>query len=177
MQQTTKFYMKDSFSEFPSYVERSSPKPKLLLIFVIVLLLVIAALVALYFLGQNKNKQLVQSIPTVPTPTRVAQSPTPIITQPPLERGDLRVAIKNGSGTPGAAKGISSYLNGLGYTIGTIGNADKYTYTGITVHVKKSKSTYLDQLKKDITDNDKKATISASVDDSITTDAEVIVGK
>jgi hypothetical protein len=169
--------MKDSFSEFPSYVERSSPKPKLLLIFVIILVLIIAALAGLYFLGANKNKHVVESIPTVPTPTMSKQLPTPLPTQPVLDRGVLTVAIKNGSGTAGAAKGISSYLNGLGYTIGTIGNADKFNYTGITVHVKKSKSTYLNQLKKDILDNDKTASVSASVDDTITSDAEVIVGK
>jgi hypothetical protein len=177
MQQTNKFYMKDSFSEFPSYVERSSPKPKLLLIFVIVLLLIIAALAGLYFLGASKNYRIVQSIPNVPTPTITKQSPTPLPTQPVLNRSDLTVAIKNGSGTAGAAKGISSTLNGLGYKIGTIGNADKFTYTGITVHVKKSKSNYLDQIKKDIIDSDSTASVSASVDDTITSDAEVIVGK
>ena len=177
MQQTTKFYMKDSFSEFPSYVERSSPKPKLLLIFVIVLLLIIAALAALYFIGMNKDKKLVQSIPAVPTPTVTAQSPTPVITQVVLQRSTLTVAIKNGSGTPGAAKGISSYLNGLGYSIGAIANADKFTYEGITIHVKKNKSAYLEQLQKDILENDPKASISAGVDDTIKTDAEVIVGK
>lgn len=175
--QTNKFYMKDSFSEFPSYVERSSPKPKLLLIFVIVLILIIASLAGLYFLGANKNKQVIQSIPTAPTPTPVVQIPTVAPTMPQLDRGDLTVAIKNGSGTAGAAKGISSYLNGLGYKIGTIGNADKFTYTGITIHVKKSKSDYLKQLQQDILENDKNATISAGTDDTITTDAEVIVGK
>lgn len=175
--ESNKFYMKDSFSEFPSYVERSSPKPKLLLIFVIVLLLIIAALAGLYFLGAGKNNQLVQSIPSEPTPTSGSQPPTVVPTQPVLERSDLTVAIKNGSGTVGAARGISSYLNGLGYSIGTIGNADKFTYTGITINIKKSKSNYLAQLQKDILENDKNATISASVDDTITTDAEVIVGK
>ena len=175
--ESNKFYMKDSFSEFPSYVERSSSKPKLLLIFVIVLILIIAALAGLYFLGASKNNQIVQSIPAVPTPTSGQQLPTTAPTQPILERSDLKIAIKNGSGTAGAARGISSYLNGLGYSIGTIGNADKFTYTGITILVKKSKSSYLEQLKKDILENDKNATISASIDDTITTDAEVIVGK
>lgn len=177
MQQTNKFFMKDSFSEFPSYVERSSPKPKLLLIFVIILVLIIVALAGLYFLGASKNKHVVESIPSLPTPTITKHSPIPVATQPILDRSALTVAIKNGSGTAGAAKGISSTLNGLGYTIGTIGNADKFNYTGITVHVKKSKSTYLDQLKKDILDNDKTASVSASIDDTITSDAEVIVGK
>ena len=172
--------MSNGYSEFPSYVERSSTKPRLLLIFIIVFLLVVAALAALYFIGLNNNKNLVQSIPAVPTPTSgVALIPTeaPTISQIAPERGELTIAILNGSGTAGAARGISSYLNGLGYQIGPIGNADNFTYRGLTVHVKQSKSAYLALIEKDLRENDPNASISASVDDSIPTDAEVIVGR
>lgn len=172
--------MSDSFSDFPSYVERSSPKPRLLFMFVIVLLLIIVALAGLYFLGANSGKNLLQTIAPAPTPTPASiQIPTPtiVITQPPLERSDLTIAIRNGSGTAGAARGISTYLDGLGYTLGPVGNADKFTYEGITIHVKQSQSAYLSQLEKDLKENDPDASISASVDDTIATEAEVIVGK
>lgn len=180
MEQKNSFHMSNGYSEFPSYVERSSPKPRLLLIFIIVFFLVIAALAGLYFIGLNNNKNLVQSIPTVPTPTTTAvalptEAPTP--SQGPLERGDLTIAILNGSGIAGAARGVSSYLNGLGYTIGPIGNADIFTYRGLTVHVKQAKSAYLSLIEKDLREHDPDASISASVDDSIATDAEVIVGR
>lgn len=176
-----KFYMSDGYSDFPSYVERSSPKPKLLLIFVIVLLLIIAALGGLYFLGASSGKNLLlQAVAPAPTPTPIAiltPTPTVVVTQPPLERGDLTVAIKNGSGTAGAARGVSTYLEEVGYKLGPVGNADKFTYEGITIHVKQAQSAYLAQLESDIKKNDPDASISASVDDTITTEAEVIVGK
>jgi cytoskeletal protein RodZ len=181
MEQKRNIFMNEGFSDFPSYVERSSPKPKLLLIFIIVLLIIIAALAALYFLGANNKQEVVQSIPAAPTPTSppVQSQPTitSVVSQPPLDRSTLTVAILNGSGTAGAAKGISSYLNGLGYNVGTVGNADNFTYTGITVHVRKSKSSYLSQLENDLKTHEPNASISASVDDTIATDAEVIVGK
>lgn len=178
--QANKFYMSDSFSEFPSYVERSSPRPRLFLIFFIVLLLIIAALAALYFIGASSGKNILQTIAPVSTPTPiVAVVPTslPTPTTPQLERSELTVAILNGSGTAGAAKGVSSTLDELGYNIGTIGNAAKFTYTGITIHVKQSKNSYLSLLEKDIRDANPNASISATVDDTITQDAEVIVGK
>ncbi len=177
MEQKRNNYMNEGFSDFPSYVERSSPKPKLLLTFIIVLLLIVAALAGLYFLGSNSKKELVQSIPLVPTPTAGAVSnPTTAPTQPTLERSALTVAILNGSGTAGAARGVSSTLNGLGYTIGTIGNAKRFDYQGITIHVNKKNSAYLSLLEKDLKDANPKASISASID-TITGNAEVIVGK
>lgn len=170
--------MNEGFSDFPSYVERSSPKPKLLLTFIIVLLLIIAALAGLYFLGANSNKELVQSVPIVPTPTAGAlPTATPAPTQPALERSGLTVAILNGSGTAGAARGVSSTLNGLGYTIGTIGNASRFNYEGITIHVNTENSAYLPLLEKDIKEANPDASISATIDNTIINDAEVIVGK
>lgn len=172
--------MSDGYSDFPSYVERSSPKPRLLLIFVIVLLLIIVALAGLYFLGASSGKNLLQTVSPAPTPTTtVASIPTatPVPTDVPIERRALKVAILNGSGTAGAARGISSTLNDLGYTIGTIGNASRFNYQGITILVNQANSKYLSVLEKDLKAANPNASISASVDDTIKNDAEVIVGR
>ncbi len=194
-----------SFQEMPSYVERSRRKPRLLFVFIAIFLLAIALGVGLYFLGA-RNKSPESKVAPVPssnlTPTKspttgpsATQSasvspsgkttPTPIKSGPTagpspkaeLDRSKLTIAVLNGSGTPGAAKGISSYLNGLGYTIKSVGNADNFTYTNITIKIKKSKSAYLPQLKKDLAKSPTPSPVSDSVDDSISTDAEVIVGK
>lgn len=173
--------MSNEFSDFPSYVERSSPKPRFLLIFFIVLLLIIAALAGLYFLGANSGNNLLQTKPVAPAPSSpLAQetpTATPVITQPPLERSELTVAILNGSGTPGAARGVSATLNELGYKVGTIGNAARFNYTGITIHVNEANRAYLALLEKDLKDANPDASISATVDNTIANDAEVIVGK
>ena len=172
--------MNDGYSDFPSYVERSSPKPRLLLIFIIVFILIILALAGLYFLGASSGKNLLQTVSPAPTPTPLAaQPPTPtiVVTQTLLERSELTVSILNGSGTAGAARGVSSTLNGLGYTIGPIGNADRFNYQGLTIHVTQENSAYLPLLEKDLKDANPNASISASIDDSIATEAEVIVGR
>lgn len=198
-----RFYMKEdsSFQEFPTYVKQSSSKPRLFIIFISLFVLVVAVLAVLYFLGAKTkdSKPTVSAVPkqiSKPTDTVVSSTsaelsisttPLPSSKLTPtggkaneksvLERSSLHVAILNGSGTPGAAKQISSYLNSVGYTIQTIGNADDFTYRNITVKIKKAKSEYLAQLKKDIAENSPSITILTSVDDKLSADAEVIVGK
>jgi hypothetical protein len=112
------------------------------------------------------------------TPTgKITPIPTGGKDKSSQERTKLQVAVLNGSGVPGAAKGISATLNSLGYTIATVGNAETFDYKNITIKVKKSKSAYLPILKKDVTDNAPNTPVAANVDDTIATDAEVIVGK
>lgn len=120
--------------------------------------------------------------PSAATPTLKA-SPTAGKTTPApsaattLDRSKLNIEILNGSGEKGAASSVSTYLSGLGYTIKSVGNADSFTYENITVKATKSKSVYLSQLKKDLTDNFPSTTVTASVSDSLDADAVVIVGK
>jgi hypothetical protein len=189
-----------SVQEFPGYIQRTSSKPRLLIIFVVLLIIAIAALVGLYLLG-SKTKKLTTFISSVPnqSPTPSTGSPTPSVTasisavlsitgsltptgkvtptpaKGKLDRSSLSVAVLNGSGIPGAAGKISSQLTSLGYKIASTGNADVFTYKGLTVKVKKVESSYLGQLEKDL--SSQSASVSGSVDDTISSDAEVIVGK
>lgn len=181
--------MKDdsSFQEFPAYVKHSSGKPRLLAVFIGVFVLAVLAVGALYFIGsQNKDtKTRVSPLPTqMPKSSVVSDadasasgSPKSTTPTPSLERSKLKVAILNGSGTPGAAKATSSHLNSLGYTIATIGNADDFSYKNLTIKIKKSKSEYLPLLKKDVAEKSPDVAITTSIDDDISAEAEVIVGK
>lgn len=94
-----------------------------------------------------------------------------------LDRSSLVLAVLNGSGEAGAAKGVSAYLESLGYKIARVGNADVFTYKNFTVIVKRNKSGFAGLLKKDLSANPAYASVSASISDDITGDAEVIVGK
>ncbi|MGH7204345.1 MAG: LytR C-terminal domain-containing protein [Candidatus Levyibacteriota bacterium] len=176
-----------SFQQQPAYVQKTSNKKRLLIIFFIILLLLIIGLVGFYMLG-GKTKQ--QATPTKPVPT-AEPSPTVVatpiasnsaaVTATPsadtkLDRTTLQVSVQNGSGTVGVAQKIADTLKKAGYTKITTGNADAYTYEGITIHVKKKDTDYLPDLQKDLTTAYPKANIKATIDDTISTDAEVIVG-
>ena len=195
--------MSDSspFREFPSYIERSPQRSRKIWIFAGVGIFIVLVLGGLYLLGSNVKKQqaldntspVAKNMPTTtPVPTLLPtsepsvaalsptgggkKSPTPTKT-PEIDRSELKIAVLNGSGVAGAAKGTSSYLNGLGYTIKRVGNADNYTYKNITIRVNKGKSEFLPILKADLEKNSETGSVSASLADVASADAEVIVGK
>lgn len=169
-----------SFSEGSSFAPKNVKKSHFVGVFFLILFVVIILLVGLYFFGASKhtflsttNKPQPTTKPTLASKPSITPTFTPVPTQ--VKRSSLQVAVLNGSGVAGAAQGISTQLTGLGYTVKTVGNADRFDYTGITVKVKKTQSIYLELLKKDLAD--KTTVVTATIDDTITTDAVVIVGK
>lgn len=86
--------------------------------------------------------------PSVTPKVTVNKTVTP--TQVTNKKATLVVEILNGSGIKGAAGKMSTVLVSAGYTVSRTGNADAFTYTGVTINLKKSKAVLLDQLKKDL---------------------------
>lgn len=184
----------------PTYVERSSGKSRLIITFLILFVLVIAALAGFYFF-MLKGQQTKSTVTPTATPTS-AVTPTTLPSATPsgllspsvskkltispsgsvdkntkLDRSTITIAVLNGSGVKGAASAISTYLSGLGYKVQSTGNAEVFTYEGITVKAKKANSDYLTLLKNDISKENPDVSVTAKTDDTITTDAVVIVGK
>ena len=60
------------------------------------------------------------------TPKPRAASP---VGEPKLSRADTSVVVLNGSGRTGAAAEHAARVRGLGYTIGTVGNAPRSDFT------------------------------------------------
>lgn len=173
------------FQQQPKYVEKSSNKKRLVTIFFVVLVLLIAGLGALYLLGNSAKHT---TTPTTPVPTVIASTPTPTASSsaqltatpsasisPTANPTSLSVTVLNGSGTAGAAGKIADALTSAGFTNVTTGNAKSFTYTGITVYVKDKAN--LPKVQKAIATADPSAKVAASVDSTIPTDVEVIVGK
>jgi LytR cell envelope-related transcriptional attenuator len=175
------------FQQQPAYVGKASNKRRLVTIFFVVLVLLIAGLGALYLLGSTKH----QSAPTNPIPTETMATPTPAssssaqltatpsaaVISPTVNPSSLRVSVLNGSGTPGAAGAVADALKNAGFTSVTTGNASAFTYTGITVTVKKAESGDLQQIQKYVSAANPNAKVTTKVDNTIPTDIEVIVGK
>jgi flagellar basal body-associated protein FliL len=179
-----------AFQTQPAYVQKTSNRKRLIIIFLVVLVLIVASLGALYLLGSSAKKPPVQ--PTAPIPTQLpAASPTPASSSAQLSPTTgttaapkvtptpgvtaLSVSVLNGSGTPGAAGQTAAALKTAGFTNVTTGNASAYTYTGITVHVKNKNN--LATVEKAVQDANPNVKITTGVDPSLSTDIEVIVGK
>jgi hypothetical protein len=113
-----------------------------------------------------------------PTPTGKKGTPTPTGSKSVsgIDRSLLTVAVQNGSGESGAAKRIANELSAFGYKIGTVGNADAFDYTGITIQVKSTKGNYLEQLKKDLSEDYTVESATKDLPSSFSADALVIYG-
>lgn len=174
----------------------SNNRNRVILIFVGLIILILLVVIAVVATGGKGD----QDKSLTPTPTKPIETPTPIPTETPaltpgkgtptptakitptpsktsgLDRSLLTIAIKNGSGTAGAATKASNYLKGLGYDIVSSGNADSFDYANTTIQIKASKKAYLDQLKKDLSANYTVGSTSANLT-SGSADAIVVVGK
>lgn len=178
-----------AFTQPPPSTPKPSNRRKLIIVFIIVLVLLVIGLVALYIIGGTIKRPTPAPLPPTPTalPTLIptvtpSASTSATLTatpsaSPTSSRGTITVSIQNGSGTPGVAQKYATTLKTAGYTKITTGNADNFEYKGVTVHVTKKYKEYLAILEKDVTKADAKAKVSGSVDDTIKTNAEVIVGK
>jgi hypothetical protein len=148
-------------------------------------------LTALYVSTSNQVQE-VKSVPTptidpfptdIPTPTLIPEGPTIVPTFSPidaatkLDRSDLSVSVKNGSGEFGKGSKMAEELRSFGYHVTTIGNADSFDYEGVTVFIKDEKKKYMPIVKKDISLSYNVNNISATLDASSSSDMVVIVGK
>ncbi len=187
----------EGYPTFAGYTMRSNNRRHFFLIIIGLIILVVAILAGLYVLGSTKQSlplqpALIARATTTPLPTSsvsaVLKTDLTGVLTPTLgslkvdagtnpDRSKLAVVVLNGSGIAGAAREVSDYLKGMGYKIIKVDNADAFTYSNLTVLVKKSKSNYAGLLKKDLQANPVFASVSASVSDDIESEAEVIVGK
>ncbi len=184
-------------SPLPTYPSRNQKKSGRF----IKLLLVIIVLAVLAFGGKKlffSKKQEQIKLPVTPTPTEfqfptdtpaptVAQTGTPAPTKQAainpvdsktgLDRSSVSVEIQNGSGVVGVASKASDILKGLGYKIGSTGNADNFDYASTEIHVKDSKSQFLPLIKSDLSSSYTISNAASDLDASASADIRVIVGK
>ena len=109
------------------------------------------------------------------TPTPIPRTPAP--TPSELKRDAITIQVLNGGGKAGAASTMKKLLEEKGYAVSDTGNADSYTYDLTQVSVKAGKSAYIPILEKDLKSSYSLGTSSATLDDSLSYDVRIIVGK
>lgn len=94
----------------------------------------------------------------------------------PFDRLDWSLEILNGSKTPGSAKKAGLVLEGLGYKILKVGNADKNDYRSVQIFVAENRKNQSEAFLADLTGEFKSAVISGVLFDS-TASARIIIGE
>lgn len=180
--------------------KRSRKSKKWVVVFVLIIFLGSLVFGGYRYIAGNKKNQ--QSLPITPSPTQdvfptdtpfieptksLTPTATPVPTAKPssnpldkttgLNRASILVDVQNGSGEVGAASKGADTLKSFGYKVGSVGNADAFTYEGAVVRIKDSKKEYLPLLKKDLSSAYTLGTTSTDLSASSSADALVIFGK
>lgn len=115
--------------------------------------------------------------PAKPTPTPMPTAvPTPSVAA--LNKSDIKVRVVNGGGTPGAGSKMKTFLEGKGYTVASVGNADEYTFTETVITAKADKTAYVTLLMDDLKSEYSLGTSTGSaVEADAAYDVLVTVGK
>lgn len=165
----------------PIYQESQEKNAKWL--WILIIFIIIAALVFAFFKGIgpfSKFSPFTQEEEEVsPTPMAIF-SPSPTSEATPgagsLNKAEPKIRVLNGSGTSGLASSFKDFLEGLGYKVVSLGNADNYDYASTELRFKEDFNKFKDTLVSDLSgkysvkvnSNDLSATDSA--------DIEVIIG-
>ena len=174
---------------------KKSPKRFIYLVIAIIIVILIFVFFSRFFSSSKKETQ--KPIPTTTVVEKI--TPTPEISKEPdsdetptptvrpttnpvdkatgLDRSKLNIEVQNGSGVVGAAGKVSDFLKDLGYRVGTVGNADNFDYTGVTISVNSAISDYLELLKSDLSEKYTISLASSDLSASVSADALVIIGK
>lgn len=140
-----------------------------------------AALLVVIFVGGGalvitQGTVKLPGIDIKPTPT-TAISPTSVPTPIELNKAELTIQVLNGGGVSGAASKMKGFLESKGYKVSSTGNTEEYSYESTEIWVKASKIGYLKLLEEDLSGEYTIGTSSATLSESATSDARIIVGK
>lgn len=170
------FTKESSPSVFPDITEHKSHSPAPVFLWAIIIIAV-ALLTGGTLLVVVSGLPKLPTMFTKPTPTPTPAPPTPTPTPAAAARGDIKIQILNGGGTPGSASKAKVFLEKKGYTVAETGNTEEYTYKKTQILVKSGKEAYLEFLKEDLKEDYTIGTASATLPADVAFDARVIVGK
>lgn len=94
-----------------------------------------------------------------------------------LDISKLKIQVLNGSGVPGEAGKVMSFLEGLGYKDIKTGNADSYNYQGMELSLKKSQQDFRVKLVEDLSEKYTLSETLKNLDEEGEFDAVIILGK
>lgn len=168
----------------PIYQESQEKNAKWL--WLLIILIIIGALVFAFFRGigpfaaispfAKQASPTPESSPFVESSPVTESSPSPSSDTSSLKRGDVTVKVLNGSGTTGKAATVRDFLEGLGWKVSSIGNADNSDYATTEVQFKSDSSDFKDLIVSDLSSKYSASAGTKSLESSSSADLVVIVG-
>ena len=167
-------------SPAPIYQESQDKNAKWL--WLLIFLIIIGAVVFSFFRGIGPFEAISPFTKTdnpSPSASPFAVS-SPIAESSPaavdLDRGEISIRVLNGSGVSGAAASARDFLEGLGWTVDSVGNADRDDYKKTEVRFKEDSRKFEDLILEDLGENYDAMASSDDLEASSSADIEVIIG-
>jgi len=169
-------------AQSPIYQESQEKNAKWL--WMLIIFIIIAALVFAFFKGIGpfaKFSPFIQKEEVSPTPMAIS-SPSPTSTSEAtpgagsLNKAEPKIRVLNGSGTAGVASSFKDFLEGLGYKVASIGNANNYDYASTELRFKEAFKKFKDTLVSDLSSKYSVKVSSSDLEATDSADIEVIVG-
>ena len=149
-------------------------------LWILIILIVIGAVAFAIFRGIGPFAQLKlgDSKETVESPTPFEfSSPSPEASPAgQVERSEASVRVLNGSGVAGAAAALKDFLEGRGWTVDKIGNADSSDFTNTVIKFKASFADFQDTLFEDLSSDYSVEVSDDNLEATDSADIEVILG-
>ncbi len=145
---------------------------------ILVILFLLGMIGGLGYLFVFQSKPVVTNTTTTPKTTlKTIKVLNPSPTVATVAKNTYTIEVLNGSGVSGAAGAGQNYLNGKGYNVVGVGNADNSNYTDTIIKAKTSvPSSFISQLRQDLSGKYTVANSLTSLNNSSSTDVVVVVG-
>lgn len=163
----------------PIYQESQEKSAKWL--WLLIFLIIIGALAFAFFRGLGPFENLSPFIKgkiSSPTPSPVSISSPQSEASPTtdVDKAAADIRVLNGSGIAGKASAVKDFLEGLGWTVASIGNADNYEFENTQIRFKEGFEKYESVLKEDMSSDYSVATSDDPLESSDSADIEITVG-
>lgn len=149
-------------------------------LWLLIIIIIIGGLVFAFIRGIGPFGQLrggaEEASPTPTSDLSFVSSPSPEATSGAnIDKSSAKIRILNGSGKAGAASSAKDFLEGLGYKVASVGNADKYDFEQTVLRFKASFSDFEAALTSDMSSK-YSVTSGESLESTDSADIEVILG-
>lgn len=168
-------------AQSPIYQESQQKNAKWL--WLLIFIIIIAALTFAFIRGIGPFAQFKSST------SKIEESPIPSVSsinisspspqaspEAKIDKSSAKIRVLNGSGKAGLASAVKDFLEGKGYKIVAIGNADSYDFEKTVIRLKKSFEKFEEALTRDLSDKYSPEVADENLEATDSADIEIIVG-
>lgn len=162
----------------PIYQESGEKNAKWL--WFLIVTIIIAALVFAYVRGIGPfGKFRGETVGESPSPRSIFTTPSPSpesTAGSKLDKSEPKIRVLNGSGKSGVASVVKDLLEGKGYKVAAIGNADAFDFERTVLRFKASFKKFEEVLTADLSDSYSVTTAADDLEATDSADIEIIAG-